>query len=91
MLVVCLVISTLVDVIFVDAPNLERSNTVSTQIWDHSVVVGLNCEVKVSILLRNYDCEIVFIPRSSILYIIPVVRVSFGVSVVSDLEFIEAT
>jgi len=91
MLVVCFVIAAFVDVIYKDAPRLEWRDVVSTRFWDHSVVVGLNSEVKVSVFLRNDHCEIVFEPRGSVLNIIPVVGVAIRISIVSYLDFIEAT
>lgn len=78
--------------IFVQAPKLEWNNVQpSACSWDHSIIVSLDSKVEITIFLWDNDSKIILKPRSSILNIIPVVCVALRISVMSNLEFIEAS
>ena len=76
--------------ISVDSPVSERHFKVSAREWDHSIVVALESEVKISFLLMSDHSVVVLKPALPTINIVPVSRVTLCISVVSNLPFIKA-
>ena len=76
--------------ISVDSPVSERHLKVGARKWDHSIIVALKSEVKISFLLMSDHSVVVLKPALAIINIVPVSRVTLCVSVVSDLPLIKA-
>jgi hypothetical protein len=70
---------------------LKEEGKLSNQYLLQLHIKQLDSKVEITIFLWNHDSEIILKPRSSILNIIPVVCVAFRISVMSNLEFIEAS
>jgi hypothetical protein len=76
--------------VFGNTPILEWSFVHCARWWNHAIVVRLNCKIEISSLLWDCDREIIFKPRLSVINIVPIISIAFRISIMSNLELIEA-